>query len=253
MIKLTQDISLENYTLILPSVAVGNVGQLSVDLLVSNLNLKKIGQILSPAFVPVVGANAYHEHSNELITAIDIYARAEKRIVVVQIRSPYVNELTQFFDELARFVVERKIAKVIILASSYDYEKREIQPRHLKLRYVASSTINSESGELFRELKWIRHEPATTSDVTSGAAQLRIPGGGFAKSMFNFLSNADIPCAVLFKYCSEGDNIADAIDLVCYLDQWIQVLGTKSNDGSSLKYPPSWKHLFGRPAPRDMY
>lgn len=114
MIKLTQDISLENYTLILPSVAVGNVGQLSVDLLVSNLNLKKIGQILSPAFVPVVGANAYHEHSNELITAIDIYARAEERIVVVQIRSPYVNELTQFFDELARFVVERKIAKVIL-------------------------------------------------------------------------------------------------------------------------------------------
>lgn len=112
MIKLTSDISLENYTLILPSVAVGNVGQLSVDLLIANLNLQKIGQIFSTAFVPIVGANAYDEKSNELVTAIDIYAGTEKRIVVVQIRSPYVDDLAEFFEELKQFVIERKLAKV---------------------------------------------------------------------------------------------------------------------------------------------
>lgn len=114
MIKLTQDIDLENYTLILPSVAVGNVGQLSVDLFISNLNLPKIGQIFSASFVPIVGANAYHEHSNEIVTAIDIYAGIKERIIIVQIRSPYVHELTEFFNELAQFVTERKIAKVIL-------------------------------------------------------------------------------------------------------------------------------------------
>jgi len=113
MIKLIQDINLENYTLILPSVAVGNVGQLSIDLLISNLNLQKIGQIFSTAFIPVVGANAYNEHTNEVITTIDIYSGIEKHIVVVQIRSPYVRRLTEFFKELAQFVTERKIAKVI--------------------------------------------------------------------------------------------------------------------------------------------
>lgn len=117
MIKLTQDIDLENYTLILPSVAVGNVGQLAVDLLISNLNLSKIGQIFSASFIPVVGANAYHEHSNELITAIDIYAGTKERIVVIQIRSPYVDDLTEFFSELAQFVTERKIAKVIFYST----------------------------------------------------------------------------------------------------------------------------------------
>lgn len=114
MIKLTQDSNLEGYTLVLPSVSVGNVGQLSVDLLISNLNLQKIGQIFSPAFVPIVGADAYDERSNELVTAIDIYAGIEKRIAVVQIRSPYVGGLAEFFRELARFVTERKIAKVNI-------------------------------------------------------------------------------------------------------------------------------------------
>lgn len=277
MIRLMQDINLENYTLILPSVAVGNVGQLSVDLLISNLNLQKIGQIFSPAFVPIVGANAYHEGSSELITAIDIYVGVKERVVVLQIRSPYVGELTGFFDHLARFVVERKIAKVIyhfadvlrvhflmkynivyfpsllqaiILASSYDYEKRDIQPQHLKLRYVASSGIQSESGQLFDDLDWISHKPKVTSD-TRQEGKLQIPGGGFAKSIFNFLSHANIPCAILFKFCSEGDNIADAVALVYYLNQWIRVLETNSDN--NLKYPPSWKHLFGKPPPHDIY
>lgn len=250
MIKLIKDIDLENYTLILPSVAVGNVGQLSVDLLISNLNLEKIGQIFSAAFVPVVGANAYRECPNELITTIDVYAGSKERIVVVQIRSPYVGELTEFFDQLARFVAERKIAKVIILASSYDHEKRDIQPQHLKLRYLASPGIKSESGRLFDDLDWISHKPKVTSD-TREEGKLQIPGGGFARSIFDFLSSADIPCAILFKFCSEGDNIADAIALTCYLNQWIRVLETDS--GSNLKHPPSWKHLFGKPPPRDIY
>lgn len=143
--------------------------------------------------------------------------------------------------------------QVIILASSYDYEKRDIQPQHLKLRYVASSDVYSENGELFEELNWIPHKPDVASD-TREEGRLQIPGSGFAKSIFNFLSTANIPCAILFKFCSEGDNIADAIALVCYLNQWIRVLRTTSDSTiNNLKYPPSWKHLFGRPPPHDMY
>lgn len=143
--------------------------------------------------------------------------------------------------------------QVIILASSYDYEKREIQPQHLKLRYLASSAVYSESSKLFKELNWIPHKPQIVSD-TGIEGRLRIPGGGFAKSIFDHLSTANIPCAVLFKFCSEGDNIADAIALVCYLNQWIRVLETTSDSTiNNLKYPPSWKHLFGRPPSHDMY
>ncbi|KAL6267950.1 hypothetical protein P5V15_001018 [Pogonomyrmex californicus] len=249
MIKLMEDIDLENYTLILPSVAIGNVGQLSVDLLISNLNLSKIGQIFDAAFVPIVGANAYYEHSSEIITAIDIYAGIKERIIAIQIRSPYVDELTDFFNEIAQFVTERKIAKVIILASSHDYEKKEIQPQHLKFRYVISPSMQTKIGKLFDDLNWIPHKPKIVSDMIT-EERLWIPGGGFAKSFFNFLSNADIPCTILFKFCSEGDNIEDAIALVRYLDQWIHVLETSINN---LKYPPSWKHLFGKPPSQDLY
>lgn len=113
MFKITQDIDFEKYTLILPSVAVGNVGQLSVDLLISNLNLQRIGQVFSTAFVPIVGANAYEENSKQPITAIDIYAGIKERLIVIQIRSPYVNSLTEFFIELKQFIIKKKIAKVM--------------------------------------------------------------------------------------------------------------------------------------------
>lgn len=139
--------------------------------------------------------------------------------------------------------------QVIILASSHDYVKREVQPQHLKLRYVVSPGLQSQIGKLFDDLNWIPHKPKV-SDVTR-EEKLQIPGGGFAKSIFNFLSNAEIPCAILFKFCSEGDNIEDAVALVCYLNQWIHVLETASSN--NLKYPPSWKHLFGRPPSQDLY
>lgn len=112
--------------------------------------------------------------------------------------------------------------------------------------------MHSEDGKLFRDLNWIEHKPKTD---TNREEKLRIPGGGFAKSIFYSFSDANIPCAILFKFCSEGDNIVDAIALVCYLDQWIQVLGLSSDgsNNSSLKYPPSWKHLFGKPPQCDLY
>lgn len=118
------------------------------------------------------------------------------------------------------------------------------------MRYVASFGIQSENGQLFDDLNWISHKPKVTSDIRQ-EEKLQIPGGGFAKSIFNFLSHANIPCAILFKFCSEGDNIADAVALVYYLNQWICVLET--NSGNDLKYPPSWKHLFGKPPPHDIY
>lgn len=142
--------------------------------------------------------------------------------------------------------------QVIVLASSYDYERREIQPNPLKLRYVASSEIQAESGKLFDDLNWIPHKSNKNDSDTGVEERLRIPGGGFAKSIFNFLSDAKIPCAVLFKFCSEGDNTSDALLLVHYLDQWIDVLGTRRKS-VTWKFPPSWKHLFGRPPPRGMY
>lgn len=52
-----------------PAVSVGNVGQLAIDLIISTLNMSKIGYFYTDCLVPMVGNNPYataEENSDEL-------------------------------------------------------------------------------------------------------------------------------------------------------------------------------------------
>ena len=113
MIKIQEGLDLTGYTLILPSVAVGNVGQLSVDLLISTLELKKCGRIFNSAFIPIVGADPYDETNQEICTSLDLYYSSEKKLVVLQIRAPVVKKPTHFLYLIRNFIVDKKILKVI--------------------------------------------------------------------------------------------------------------------------------------------
>ena len=42
-----------------PSISVGNVGQLTVDLLVNTLQLPRVGYLNDPAILPLVGNDAF--------------------------------------------------------------------------------------------------------------------------------------------------------------------------------------------------
>ncbi len=39
-----------------------------------------------------------------------------------------------------------------------------------------------------------------------------------------FSLELSLPCAVLVRFCSEGDNTSDAIELAAYFDQWKRVV-----------------------------
>lgn len=119
MVKIIEDINIEDYTLIIPSVAVGNVGQLCTDLLIFNLGLRRIGYIFSPVLIPVIGLDPYNENSQSICTTLDIYVGIEKKIVVIQIRSPLVIKSTQLLNELLKFVIDNKLKKVKVMGSKY--------------------------------------------------------------------------------------------------------------------------------------
>ncbi|EGW00724.1 Proteasome assembly chaperone 2 [Cricetulus griseus] len=62
--------------------------------------------------------------------------------------------------------------------------------------------------------------------------------------------------AVLLKFVSEGDNIPDAISLVEYLNEWIQILKPSSDRHTSAlpwKIPSSWQLLFGSGLPPALF
>ncbi|XP_058791616.1 proteasome assembly chaperone 2 isoform X2 [Phymastichus coffea] len=225
MLDLPEGLEVTDYTLILPSVSVGNVGQLSVDLLISTLGLRRIGRIFDTSFIPLVGADPYDENSEDICTSIDLYASDEKKLVALQIRSPLVNKPSNFFYEILNFVTDHKISKVIILTSSYGHEKRDEQIRTVPFRYLANEKVTAEYDKKFEELSWVALEPKLLDDF-SGQTVLQI---------------------------HEGDNIPDAIELTNYFNQWLQLIPTDEKNTCKLQFPPSWKFLFGNLPPRELY
>ena len=58
-----------------PSVSVGNVGQLTIDLIVSTLNMDRVGYLTTDAVYPVIGNDPFSTRGSKgkclLVTAIE--------------------------------------------------------------------------------------------------------------------------------------------------------------------------------------
>lgn len=90
-----------------PSISVGNVGQLAVDLMINTLKLPRVGYLSDPAVLPLIGNDAFdhtqpagHLHtsaegtlcdyfmSSSLLTHSVVYASKELQLAIVQFRAP---------------------------------------------------------------------------------------------------------------------------------------------------------------------
>lgn len=106
------------------------------------------------------------------------------------------------------------------------------------------------SGDALKELGWRELEKVPAfPGLTDASAEPRlyIPGGGITKGLYTdrymgflspllnggadihlffFFSSCaeDIPLAVLLLFCSEGDNIPDALTLANQLNDWLHLL-----------------------------
>lgn len=64
-VKLNPNADWSEYSFIFASVSIGNIGQLTTDLLISTLQLVKAGYVTSEFIQPIVGHDAFIQNSNE--------------------------------------------------------------------------------------------------------------------------------------------------------------------------------------------
>ncbi|XP_032875315.1 proteasome assembly chaperone 2 isoform X2 [Amblyraja radiata] len=197
-------VNLRGLVLVMPVVSVGNVGQLSVDLIISTLGLPRVGYIHSDGLVPVVGNDPYattSENSSEMCTSCEVYASADRKLAVLQIRSPIVQgKQRSFRQQILSWIKENEFSRVVVLSSSFAHHR------------VDQQLVGCAEG---------------------------------------------IPLAVLLIFCSEGDNIPDALKLLNFLNEWIQLIA-KPNDQQPMsqpqwKIPSSWRLLFGSGIPPALF
>ncbi|KAM6282768.1 proteasome assembly chaperone 2 [Porphyrio hochstetteri] len=252
----------KGFTLLMPAVSVGNVGQLAIDLVISTLKMTKVGYFYTDCLVPMVGNNPYattKENSKELSINAEVYSLPSKKLVVLQIRSPFIkNKYRPFCQALLSWVKSSKCARLILLSSSHAYQRDDEQLLGTPLRYLLTPDLEKAVGGLMQELNWKEMEKvAAYPGINDTEKVLHIPGGGITKLLFTESCSDGVQMAVLLKFCSEGDNIPDAFALVNYLNEWLNLIKSKSYDctdtSAQWKIPTSWRLLFGNGLPPALF
>uniref|UniRef100_A0A3Q2QWN2 Proteasome assembly chaperone 2 n=1 Tax=Fundulus heteroclitus TaxID=8078 RepID=A0A3Q2QWN2_FUNHE len=220
-----------------PAVAVGNVGQLAVDLVVSTLNMSRVGYFHTDCLIPMAGNNPYascKDDTEELHTPAEVYTAAELKLAVLQIRAPILQTRSKRFrQQLVSWIKASGFSRTVVLSSSHAYQRDDQQLT--PLRYLITPSLLTTSADALKELSWREMErmPAFPGVKDADAEpRLCIPGGGITKGLYTDSCAEDLPLAVLLLFCSEGDNIPDAFALVNHLNDWLHLL-----DGQvTLKY-----------------
>ncbi len=127
-----------------PSVSVGNVGQLSLDLLLSSLTSHlSFSSVDHPALLPIASADAIDQSSKKLMTACQVYYHSPGNLYLFQIRSSLAKgKRDDFLEDLLSWCQEQKAKEVILLGSSSAEERLDQQLSGSQLRFVTSLEEN---------------------------------------------------------------------------------------------------------------
>jgi proteasome assembly chaperone 2 len=112
--NIEKEIKLKGKKVYLPIPSIGNVGQLTIDLLITTLKAEKIGYFYSSLVYPVVGNDAYYNSKGELSTSFELYQYEEDYFI--QIRSP-IKDLKKFSISFINWFKENELSKLILLSS----------------------------------------------------------------------------------------------------------------------------------------
>ncbi|RWS09988.1 proteasome assembly chaperone 2-like protein [Dinothrombium tinctorium] len=245
----------------MPIVAVGNVGQLAVDILIATLFEKKqckfVGRILSDALIPVCGPDAFKLFSNDVTTTCQIFQSSEHKLVILQQRAPCFKEKRQMYiNQLIAWFKSCNFKQIVALSSSFlqflapSLYKNEKHP----IRYLHTSAFDDSFLKAF-DTNDENYKPVVKIDretlLPSENGIIHLPGSGISKSLLAKCESEQIKIVIFVLYCSEGDNTADAFAYVHHLNACLKL--NKNNDPYYWQAPISWQHLYGERYPQEIF
>lgn len=218
-----------NYTLVMPVCAVGNIGQLACDLIISTLLNKRecqlVGRIYSPALMAVVGPNAYTSNKGLPTTSTEVYESKQHKLVIIQQRTSYYKNLKNIYiQELVNWIKESKFDKVIVLTSSF----AQCNPDTSQLGELNTCSIRSITTSLFEaDERWrnlsLKQLPSKHSFKVVRDGLTFLPGSGITKPFIRACEKSFIPTAFLIAFCSEGINIQDCYEVANTVDKFLNL------------------------------
>ncbi|KAF7471762.1 Hypothetical predicted protein [Marmota monax] len=192
---------LTGFTLLMPAVSVGNVGQLAIDLIISTLNMHKIGYFYTDCLVPIVGNNPYateEDNSTELSTNAEVYSLPSKKLVALQLRSIFIKYKSKSFcEKLLSWVQSSGCAKVIVLSSTHSYQRNDLQLCSTPFRYLLTPSVQKNVQNKIQSLNWQEMEKSPCiPQMDDSEFCVRVPGGGITKTLYDerVMTLQHLPC-----------------------------------------------------------
>ncbi|XP_054771511.2 proteasome assembly chaperone 2-like [Lytechinus pictus] len=181
-----------------PAISVGNIGQLTCDLIINTLKLTKTGCFSDQSLQPLCGNDAFHSEgiaAGKLVTSAEVYESREKKIVVIQQRADLVQGRTsEFRRKLIDWIKESGFSKVLLLTSCFAYEKTDAHIQSNTYRYLMTPSLEAKRDEFVSNLlKYSRLEKkpveeglelTSQQDIPEAGRDIHLPGGGIARKLF---------------------------------------------------------------------
>ncbi|KAF9644611.1 hypothetical protein BDM02DRAFT_3174403 [Thelephora ganbajun] len=256
--------NLEGKILIAPVVSTANVGQLAADLIISSLDLHRIGIFNPRDLVPVVGAR--EDDRPGVSTPLELYGRQEANIVVIQQRSPALkSRKDEFILNLYSFIQSSRFSAVVFLSGVDTSSRTDGQMSIPTYKLVPPGTPSWDDSS---PLAIFTRAPIPTyasisqqpfSHMQEGGiteAVPFIPGGGLTRRILSsFPQKWSTPILSLLQFVSEGDNRTDAQLLASVVSRLFDAPSTGNGVNKiEWKQPKSWNGgLFGTPHDQTLY
>lgn len=220
---------LKSKRLIVPSISVGNVPQLAVDLLLHNHNFELITALDSTLLYPFASPVDYTTNQprvGEVSTGFELYVDETNGLALVQQRTPILPGYGKnFIDYLTSFIISAQFSQVLLLDSNNCT---------LRSNLDVHSPIEVFSNDLSEQFKQF-----TIGEQEDSEVGVTPYVNALIKSLQDHVT---VFALVMFVY--EGDNLFDS---QVFASRVLKLLKIKEPEW---RKPKSWESLYGdRPLP----
>ncbi|KAH3678469.1 hypothetical protein WICMUC_001486 [Wickerhamomyces mucosus] len=238
---------LKGSRLVLPTISIGNVPQLSTDLLVYNFNLIPIGRLNSQFLYPFASPQDYvidnvNSTTNNTTTALDLYFNESLNLTIIQQRSPILPGYHQnFINYIVQLINNIGFESLLILDSNESALQTDVNyNRPLEL-------YSNDLNERFKSLR-----VTNINDLKKSKHSFTKFTNKLVESIQNnsTIDNFIVSSLVIFVY--EGDNTIDAQVLTKEAIDLLEI-SQPSSSSQYWKVPKSWSGVYGdRPLPKSL-
>lgn len=179
---------LKGTTLILPAVSIGNVPQLTTDLLLATLTLDRIGCIEDENVLPIVGpADRPHESissstsssssgaTSGLSLAVEVFQSKDGKWTLIQQRSSTIRHRSHYYvDNLVQFIKDAGFGQIVVLTSADGDRRIDIQLQSSSpVRYIPSQALSKALVDTIKDLGIEQLEKVATTEDERREALIR--------------------------------------------------------------------------------